>query len=65
MPQPRKRKPVTLRDRMDALTHSVELLASMHRDTEKHMRELAEIVKPIARLVLEHEERLDRLEEEK
>ena len=35
----------------------------MHKDTERVVSELAEIVKPIARLVLEHEERLNKLEE--
>jgi methyl-accepting chemotaxis protein len=76
MPQPRKPKRVTLGDRMDALAQTVELLASMHEDTDRHVNEvaasverlvasvdrLATVVTPIAQLVLEHEERLKKLE---
>jgi DNA-binding SARP family transcriptional activator len=35
------RKPVTLDERIEALTQSVELLASMHKDTETRFAQLA------------------------
>jgi hypothetical protein len=54
-------------ERLEALTHSVELLAQMHRDNEeryeKRFADLTRIVAPIAQLVIAHEERLKRLEE--
>lgn len=59
--------------RLEALTQSVELLASFHRDIEIALKKqsedlnakldkLAAIVAPIAQLVLDHEHRLNRLE---
>jgi hypothetical protein len=56
--------------RLEALTHSVELLAGMHKDGENRMNHLAglvtEIAEGTARLlhaVEVHEQRINRLEE--
>jgi hypothetical protein len=56
-------------ERLEALTHTVELLATMHKDTEKRMERLESLVTDMAegtaRLlhVAEiHEQRLSRLE---
>ena len=35
-------------ERLEALTHSVELLAAMHKDSEKRMQRLEELVTDIA-----------------
>ena len=62
--------------RLEALAQSLELLASLHKDSEKRMDRLAEqmvesgkrldrltdIVAPIALLVFEHQSRIKRLE---
>jgi hypothetical protein len=56
-------------ERLEALTHSVELLAAMHQDSEKRMQRLEELVTGIAEgtarllhIVQIHEQRLDDLE---
>jgi len=57
-------------ERLEALTHTVELLAAMHKDSEKRMQRLegfvTEIAEGTARLlhVVEvHEQRISDLEE--
>lgn len=56
-------------ERLEALTHSVELLAAMHKDSEKRMQRLEELVTDIAEgtarllhVVEVHEQRINRLE---
>ena len=62
---------MTIDERLEALTHSVELLASMHRETERFVAEkfgeLAESMKQLANIAAiqqdrldEHQERLDK-----
>ena len=55
-----------LGQRVDALTQSVELLASMHRDSEKRFDEFRErtttIVERLTDIVSSHERRLNGLE---
>ena len=57
--------------RLEALTHSVELLAHMHKETEKdlrsvtkELRQLGKYIRTVARLVLDHEARLRVIEGE-
>ena len=61
-------------ERLEALTHSVELLAEMHKDNEKRMgarmdatdkqiTRLGKYVRAVAQLVLDHEARLRRVED--
>jgi hypothetical protein len=61
---------MNLDERLEALTHSVELLAAMHKDSDKRMERLeglaTEIAEGTARLlhVVEvHEQRISDLEE--
>ena len=63
-------------ERLEGLTHSIELLAGMQIETEKRMTQLveqstrlqeaiatmAEGVAQITRIVLDHDQRLDNLE---
>ena len=56
-------------ERLDALTHSVELLAAMRKDNEKRMdatdkqiKRLGKYIHTIAGLVLDHDARLRALE---
>jgi len=62
-----------LDERLDALTQSVELLAAMHKDNEKLMREtneatqkellrLGRYIHNVSELILDHETRLRNLE---
>lgn len=64
-----------LTDRTDALTHSVELLASLHRDYEaraeeralrmdKNMERVVGLIENLADMVGNHEGRLRKLEGE-
>jgi hypothetical protein len=50
---------VNIDERLEALTHSVELIAQMQIKTEKEIRKLARYVRAI---VLDHEARLLALE---
>lgn len=50
---------MTIDERLEALTHSVELLAQMQIKTEKEIRRLGKYVRMI---VLDHEARLIALE---
>ncbi len=52
---------MTLDERLEALTHSVELVAQMQMTTEKEIRRLARYVRMI---VIDHEGRLLKLEGE-
>jgi hypothetical protein len=59
-------------ERLEALTHSVELLAAMYKDNGKRMDHLEELVTDIAegtarllRVAEAHDERISRLEEER
>jgi hypothetical protein len=49
-------------ERLEALTHSVELLAAMHKETDKEMRRLGKYVRSIMQIVLDHETRLRSVE---
>jgi hypothetical protein len=67
---------VNIDERLEGLTHSVELLAGMQIETEKRMAQLleqstrlqdaiatmAEGVAQITRVVLDHDQRIDNLE---
>ncbi len=53
---------MSIDERIQALTESVELLASFHRDTEAALKKLADAVAPIVQLVLLHEQRIKDLE---
>ena len=54
---------MTLDERIEALTQSVELLASMHQDLEKkwdgRMGKMVEILERVSRLIEIHEQRLN------
>jgi hypothetical protein len=61
---------VNIDQRLEALTHSVELLAAMHKDSEKRMQRLEELVTGIAEgtarllhVIEVHEQRISDLEE--
>jgi hypothetical protein len=61
---------MNLDERLEALTHSVELLATMHKDGEKRMERLEGLVTGIAEgtarllhVVEVHEQRISDLEE--
>jgi hypothetical protein len=45
-------------ERLDALTHSVELLAGMQPTNEKQIKRLGKYIRSISQLVLDHETRL-------
>jgi hypothetical protein len=49
-------------ERLEALTHSVELLAGLHRDNEKQMKRLGKYIRSVSQLVLDHETRIRALE---
>jgi hypothetical protein len=65
-----------IEQRLEALTHSVELLAGMQVETEKHLTRIAEMqieterrmqefsngMMQVARILANHENRIDRLE---
>lgn len=53
---------MTIDERIQALTESVELLASFHRDTEAALKKLADSVTPIVQLLMLHEQRIKDLE---
>lgn len=61
--------PMNIDDRLEALTQSVELLATMQKDTEKHMQRLekqmsrlGKYIRSVSQLVLDHEARLRAIE---
>jgi hypothetical protein len=57
---------MTIDERLEALTHSVELLAVMHKDLEQQtaqrFAETLEFINQLARVAAAHEQRLDNLE---
>lgn len=53
---------MTIDERLEALTHSVELLASFHKDNEKRLNRLGKYIRSVAQMVLDHEARLRPLE---
>ncbi|HEX3680928.1 MAG TPA: hypothetical protein VHU83_00195 [Bryobacteraceae bacterium] len=57
---------MTLDERIEALTQSVELLSQMHQDNEKRydrmFERLATISEGLARIIGDHEDRIRRLE---
>jgi hypothetical protein len=57
-----EKKPKTLDERLEALTYSVELLATMHKDTERQIKRLGKYIRGVAQMVLDHEARLRQLE---
>lgn len=42
--------------RLEGLTQSVELLATIQKDTEKHLQSLAENVETMSKVVAKHEQ---------
>jgi hypothetical protein len=57
---------MTIDERIEALTQSVELIASLHRDLEestaRNFERLTAAMERLANIVIAHEERLDKLE---
>jgi hypothetical protein len=49
-------------ERLEALTHSVELLAGMHKETDKEMKRLGKYVRSVMQIVLDHETRIRAVE---
>jgi hypothetical protein len=45
-------------ERLEALTHSVELLAAMHKDTERQLNRLGKYIRGVSQIVLDHEARI-------
>lgn len=45
-------------ERLEALTHSVELLAAMHKDTERQLKRLGNYIRGVSQIVLDHEARI-------
>ena len=53
---------MTIEERLEALTQTVELLGGMQVETEKKLQRLIDTVNRVALLVVDHDERLDDLE---
>lgn len=57
---------MTIDERIEALTHSVELMASMQHDHERrfqqHDAKMVEILERLSRIIDDHETRLNDLE---
>ena len=53
---------MSIDERLEALTQSVELLASLHRDNEKLMAQVLESIARLANVAAAHETRLNDLE---
>ncbi|HYW44545.1 MAG TPA: hypothetical protein VE959_16915 [Bryobacteraceae bacterium] len=53
-----------LTERVDALTHSVELLATFHRDNEQRMGQMIDAITRLANIAGAHERRLTDLEDQ-
>ena len=53
---------MTIDERLEALTHSVELLAAMQQTTEKQIKRLGKYIHSLGVMVLDHEARLRTLE---
>ena len=52
-----------LTERHEALAQAVELLSTMHRDNEQRFAQLADVMTRLIRIVQNHEQRLDDLEQ--
>lgn len=50
--------PKNIDERLEALTHSVELIAGMQKQTEKELRRLGKYIRAVAGMVLDHEARM-------
>lgn len=46
---------MNLDERLEALTHSVELLAEMQKSNEKQVKRLGKYIRAVSQLVLDHE----------
>jgi hypothetical protein len=55
---------MTIDERLEALTHSVELLAQMQLKTEKDLKRVGRYIGAIGQMVLHHEARLRAIEGE-
>jgi hypothetical protein len=66
---PRKRKKPTIEDRLDAVTHTLELLAGMQLTTEASVQnvasELAQLTALSKAMLTIHEARIQKLERKK
>jgi len=49
-------------ERLEALTQSVELIAGLQRDNEKHMTRMIKTMARLETIVIEHEYRIEDLE---
>ncbi len=54
--------PPNIDQRLEALTHSVELIAKMQLQTEKELRRLGKYIRGIAQISLDHEARIRSME---
>lgn len=52
-----------LKERHEALTQTVELVAGMQRENEKMIAQLGQFIDSLARIAQSHERRIERLEE--
>ena len=55
---------MTIDERLEALTHSVELLAQMQIKTEKDLQRVGKYLGAVGQMVLHHEARIRALEGE-
>ena len=55
---------MTIDERIEALTQSVELLASFHKDNEQRMARMMDAITRLANIAVNHEERIEDLEDE-
>jgi chromosome segregation ATPase len=53
------RKKMTIDQRLEALTRSLESLASLHKDNEKGMAEMRHAIERLANIAHAHNEQLD------
>ena len=49
-----------LRERHEALTQTVEIMAAVQRENEQRMAQMMDVINRLANIVEAHEERLDR-----
>ena len=49
-------------ERLEALTHSVELLAKMNESNERQIKRLGKYIRSVSQFVLDHETRLRALD---
>ena len=54
---------MTIDERLEALTHTVELLASFHKDNELRMGQLTETMTRLGNIIIAHEQRIEDLED--